>query len=137
MKCEIVPFVGFESVHFGQIRAEIRSNVGEGFAPFQKASSEPTADAYDELGFHFYYDRADRLECIEAFEPADPTVVGISLIGNDLNAVIEALAEQGYFGKEIDVGYQFDEQGFSLFAPHSKIEGVTIFCRGYFGDEDA
>ncbi len=81
---------------------------------------------------HCYYDENDCLECIELFEPNPVSFAGVALAGRETAIVLEELEEQGLDAREIDVGYEFDEQGFALYAPRSIVEGVTVFRRGYY-----
>ncbi len=136
MDWEVSPFVGIGSICFDMLRTEVRSIAGNGFVPFQKARSEPSSDAYDELGLHFHYDRAGQLECIEVFAPATLWFAGVQLVGRDRAEVVQELNQKGYFGRDVDMGCVFGEQGFSIFAPASTVDGIAVFRRGYF-DSDA
>jgi hypothetical protein len=129
---EIVPFVAIGELRFGETRQAIRQRLGGNSQSFSKSEGENETDAYDELGLHLYFDNEDRLEFVEAFEPAIPTFQGFVLLGRDLDEVEIELSAIGYGSVRDDVGLKFDGAGIALFAPARVVEGIAVFRRGYY-----
>ena len=132
MAWEITPYESVGPVRLGRQRNEIRRQLGPGFTSFAKDVGENKTDAYDELGIHLYYDDEDRLEMVEAFEPASPTLKGIALLCREIEQVEDDLAKRGYKGRPTDVGYRYDDAGIALTLNGSAIEGVAVFRKGYY-----
>ncbi len=130
---QVIPFEGLGPLRFGSSRAEIRTLLGDGFKTFAKQpASLAVTDAYENLGLHLYYDSAERLEFIEAFEPIDPIYSGIHLLGSDRTLVLHELQKIGHMHRFDDGGYFYDELGFALYAPIEPIEAVSLFRPGYY-----
>lgn len=134
MTWKITPYESVGPVQLGQRRNEIRRQLGPGFTSFAKDVGETETDAYDELGIHLYYDDEDRLELVEAFEPASVSLKGIALLCREFEQVEHDLARQGYKGKPTDVGYRYNDAGIALTLQGSTIEGVAVFQKGYYED---
>jgi hypothetical protein len=128
---DIEPYVGLGEAHFGKTREGIRDLLGEEFESFQKSSDSPIlTDSYDSLGLHLYFDDSDRLEYIECFDPAAPTVNKISLLGRPISEASADLKSLGSTVRPYDEGLDFPELGISLYAPDDVVESVGIFPRG-------
>jgi|GEM_PF-2293653 len=134
MTWDITPYRSVGSLQLGRHRNEIRRQLGADFTSFTKDIGESEADAYDHLGIHLYYDDDDRLEMVELFQPASPTLKDVSLLGRDYEQVANALAEHGYKAKPTDVGYSYEDAGVALTLNGSEIEGVAVFRKGYYAD---
>jgi len=132
---EINPFHGVGKLSFGESRDNLRRELGGAVESFRKTAGANETDAYDDLGMHLYFDNQDRLEFVELFEPAQVVFRGVKLIGRDAETVKMRLAKLGWASSETDIGYQWDQAGFSFFPQTGEIEGVGVFRRGYY-DED-
>lgn len=130
---QVRPFDGLGPLGFGLSRAEIHALLGDGFKTFAKQpASVAVTDAYEDLGLHLYYDSAERLEFIEAFEPTDPIYSGVHLLRSERTLVLQELQESGHMPRFDDGGYFYDELGFALYAPIERIEAVSLFRPGYY-----
>lgn len=129
---DIIPFSGLGDLRFGVSRATVHALLGNNFKSFRKSPySTNDTDAYDELGFHLYYDNDDQLEYIETYPPCNPMYDGVSLFGKDTKALLQELSEMGYYPVDDDEGYNFEQLGFGLYIPDEKIEAVSIYRKGY------
>jgi hypothetical protein len=129
---EIVPFTSVGGLCFGTTRHRSRERLGGGSQSFRKVVGATETDAYDALGLHLYFDDEERLEFVEAFEPASPSFRGILLLGRDRGEVAEELTAMGYDLTQDAYGLRCDGAGFALTAPDGIVEGVGVFREGYY-----
>jgi hypothetical protein len=129
---EIVPFISYGRLCFGDTRHSIRERLGVHYQSFQKDVGENETDAYDGLGLHLYFDDEDRLEFVEAFEPASPLFRGIMLLSRGRDEFAAEVVAMGQSVTLDDYGLRCDGAGFALTAPNGIVEGVGIFRRGYY-----
>jgi len=128
----IEPFESLGALRFGMRKGEAQQVLGEPPKEFHKGFSENVTEAYNGTGVHVYYDADATVEFIEVFPPSRPTFRGIDLMRPDAAAVIADLAKLGLTVRDDgEGGLWFDKEGFSLFAPAGKTEGVSVFRRGY------
>ncbi|MEN8694143.1 MAG: hypothetical protein ABF334_05005 [Akkermansiaceae bacterium] len=133
MSREIIPFTGFVGAQFGQLRSKVRQTLGSGFSSFKKTPfSETETDAYDNLGIHLFYNKDDRLEFIEAFPPAQVHFKGIEFINQNIDAVIGEMKQFCSDYRFEEPSYFFDDYGLVLNEEDGKIEGVSLFSKGYY-----
>ena len=50
--------------------------------------------------------------------------------------VVKQLDACGIRGVPDPVGYDYPEYGFGLYAPDERLEGVTIYARGYYDRDE-
>lgn len=129
---EITPFTGLGAIFFGETRQKVRRLVDSKCHAFRKDIGENETDAFDELGLHIYYDIEDRVEFIEAFDPALVTFRGVLFLGRSIDEVASAMSALGYSAIQTDVGLKYETVGIALTAPSGVIEGVGVFRRGYY-----
>lgn len=129
---EIVPFISVGGCYFGTPRHRIRERLGDGYRSFRKGIGGNETDSYDALGLHLYFDDKDRLEFVEAFEPALPSFRGIFLLGRDRDDVAAELSAMGYKSTQDFYGLQCGDAGFALTCPGRIIEGVGVCRKGYY-----
>lgn len=129
---EIAPFKSIGILHFGQSRREVRELLGEGFKSFHRGQEPTLTDFYTELGLLLYYDKDDRLEFVEVVRPCNVIFNGISLLENDLQAVLTNLLAQGYEPMRDETGFKYESLGFWLYTPFHVIEAVSVFPKGYY-----
>lgn len=135
MDMEIVPFESIGELRFGESRDTVRRRLGGGYHSFNKDVGENETDAYDDLGLHLYFGHGDRLEFVEAFFPASPSLGGIELLGRPMDDVASDLFARGHKPFPDDVGFQFESAGVGLIGREGVVEGVAIFRRGYYGED--
>jgi hypothetical protein len=129
---EIVPYTSVGGLCFGTTRNRIRERLGGGSQAFRKVDCANETDAYDALGLHLYFDDEERLEFVEAFDPASPSFRGTRLLGRDRDEVAAELTAMGYDLTQDSYGLRCDGAGFALTAPDGMVEGVGIFRKGYY-----
>jgi len=126
------PFQSLGKLRFGMRKGEPERVLGEPPKEFQKGLSKNVTEAYNGAGVHVYYDDDETVEFIEAFPPSHPTYRGIDLMKPKAEEVVAKLARLGLKVRDDgEGGLWFDDQGFSLFAPGGRTEGVSVFRRGY------
>jgi hypothetical protein len=130
---EIVPFRSIGKLSFGDSRQIAREKLASTFSTFEKAS-ELEVDSFDDIGLHLYYDNEDRLEFVEAFDPAKVVFRGISFLGRDLRAITEDMKAIGFNSTESDVGVKILEAGIAITAPSGVVEGIAAHRKGYYDD---
>jgi hypothetical protein len=129
---EIEPFRGLGELTFGTSRDVCRAILGGQFESFARVGGGGAeTDSFDALGLQLAFDEQDKLAFVEAFPPADIRYRGVRLLG-ELSEVTEELTTHGIVGKQDAVGYDFPEHGFGLYAPHEKVEAVSVYRRGYY-----
>jgi hypothetical protein len=129
---EVVPYISIGNLSFGDLRDEARSRIASRVEPFSKVPGKPEVDAYDDLGMHLYYDEEDRLEFVEAFEPANVTFRGVSFLGRWVTDIKSDMKSLGFSYRNTDVGLIFDAAGISITAEEGIAEGVGAFKNGYY-----
>ena len=128
----ISPFESLGPLRFGATAPEVQAAAGGTPTRFQKGASPNLTEAYDEIGFHAYYDSDEKLEFIDAFPPCRVTYAGVDLLRPKMSDATEELASLGLQGRDDrDGSLWFDQHGFGLYAPHGHVEGVSVFRRGY------
>jgi|SRR5579864_1340719 len=131
---EISSFESVGSLRFGDLRQDIRKRLVGNYVTFKKDVGENDTDAYNELGLHLYYNKQDRLEFVEIFEPAQPQFRGILFIGRDVSDVSNDLKKLGFSTESDEVGLNCPEAGIGLTASDGIIEGVAVFRKGYYDE---
>lgn len=110
----------------------MRAALGKIPREFEKGSDPNPVEAYDIAGVHAYYDGAERLELLEAFDPCRPVYANVQLLGADGASVLAKLSALGLVGRDDgEGGIWFDDHGFALVAPAEAVEGISVFRRGY------
>jgi len=131
----IVPFLSIGDLRFGEFRENVRSRLGGKHQAFKKAGGLSETDAYDDLGFHLYYDTEERLEYVETFSPANATFEGIEMLGRSSEEVVEDLSKAGHSCSFMDsVSLNCDSAGITLYVPDSVVQAVGAYRQGYFDD---
>jgi hypothetical protein len=146
MEFIIKPFESLGPVKFGATVDEVRTVLNSPWESFRKnVAVDKTTDAFDQLGFHVYYNEANQCEAIECFASATLSFQGQRLIGRSYQEL------RDWF-KLIDPqiiidsgGLEARSFGIAIYAPNFHeidrpteiIEGAMIVDRGYFqrGDE--
>jgi hypothetical protein len=128
----VEPFQSLGKLRFGMRKGEPERVLGESPKEFQKGSLKTLTEAYNGAGVHVYYDANGTVDIIDAFPPSQPTYRGIDLMKPEADEVVADLAKLGLTVRnDGQGGLWFDDQGFSLFAPDGRTEGVSVFRRGY------
>jgi hypothetical protein len=106
--------------------------LGSAFESFVKGEGENETDAYDDLGFHLYYDIQDRLEFIESFEPAILTVRTVILSERNVQELNRELALLGFSAEVTDVGFRYPDAGIAFTVSDNVVESVAAHRKGYY-----
>lgn len=130
---EIVPFRSIGSIQFGESKHIVRQRLQSLPSEFQKDVNEESTDTYDDCGVHLYYDCQQRIEFVEAFAPADPTLINVIFIGSTLDEVVSDLLRIGFSSETSEMGCMVHEAGLAVITPMGFVEGVSVFRNGYFG----
>jgi len=128
---EIIPFTSIGALTFGDTRQTARNKLASSFSTFEKIVGGSETDSFDDLGLHLYFNDADHLEFVEAFDPSVVTFRGLSFLGRDLASVVSDMESLGFSATESDVGVKFNEAGIALTAPSGFVEGVAAHRKGY------
>jgi hypothetical protein len=131
---EIRPFEALGTLSFGDSRSTVREKLGKEYSSFSKKTGDVPTDAYDSLGLHLYYDQDERLEFVEAFEPAVITMNGITFLGRQVADVVHELGVKGFESVNADVGFDVPAAGIAITSLSGIIEGVAVHRKGYFDD---
>ena len=131
----IRPFQGLGDLQFGMQRATVREMLGQSREGFHKAGAPEETDAYDNFGFHLYYDEDDALEYMETYPPCDPVFDGIHLFHGQPSEIVQQLEGKGHRLIQDDVGYDLPDAGFGLYIPYESIEAVSIYRRGLYDQQ--
>lgn len=135
MPIEILPFVGIGELRFGMSRESCRAKLEAPYESFSRAGrASPEVDSYDSIGMQLSFDSEGKLEFIELFLPSRPRFLDVDLLaGASYEGVTSELMSRGLHRIEDDVGCDFPDAGFGLYAPNQAIEAVSIYRRGYYG----
>jgi hypothetical protein len=125
----VSPWVGLGDVHLGESRDAVRSLLGGRYQSFHKTPGSPLVDAYNDLGFHLYFDPTERVTFIEAFPPSCPEFQGIRLLEGKPVYAVERLRKRGHPPRWHQPTYYFDDLGLALYVPYDSVEAVGIFRR--------
>lgn len=123
----VEPTIGVDRIRFGMSRSEICSVLGEPKRQFKKTKfSESLTDDFG--SFHVFYNKDDRCEAIEIFEGIQVMVNGETLFPQAADIVkscpiVFTDEEDGFYSVEYSIGF---------YAPHGKIESITIAEKGYY-----
>lgn len=132
---EIRSYESVGNLRFSDSRQTIRGLLGNRFESFYKGPvANIITDSYDHLGLHLYFDKDDRLNFVEAFQPAKLTFHGIELLGRSIEEVDADLRAMGHIPeplKAVDAGPTYLSAGIALTVDESVVEGVAVFGRNY------
>jgi hypothetical protein len=137
MDYDLRPYDGVGALRLGISREEVHKVAGLPSDSFLKAGVSLT-DQYDSLGILVYYDSEEKVEAIELFSPAKPTLHSREVLGRPIREIIE-------WWKSLDPNLAADEAGLTsrtlgigAYAPGAArdsddpVQGVIIFKRGYY-----
>lgn len=129
---EVLPGEGVQGARFGEDRATHRERFGT-FESFERNPGDGLTDMYPGKLLMLYYDKEDKLTFIEVSAGGAEVVWdGVSLVGQPLGTVLEALRAKGVEPEfDDDSTFELPEQGIGLFttAPDEldePVEGVSV-----------
>lgn len=124
----LTPFEGVGPLRFGMTPEQVRQALGE--EPRVLTTGE---ESYRGAGVRVEYDGDERLELIQAHERRTVSYRGLALRpGLPLDAVVQVLQGVGLTERDDGEGARwFEDDGFYLYAPEGRLEGVGLFPRGY------
>ena len=109
--------------------------IGSGFTSFSRSGDEfLEVDAFDSFGVQLNFTAADTLEFIEAHAPSQVEYNGVSLVGRRLDEAVSDLQGIGLVGIPDDVGMDYPDVGFGLYAPEGVVEAVSVYPEGYYDE---
>jgi hypothetical protein len=139
MKFEIHSHEGAGPIRFGMTTTEVREAMGEEFESFMKGSdSEHPTDVFTESQCYVFYDASGKVKAIEFWEPAQPTLGGVDLLGLSYADLVKLIRAQD---PDVEVnleGFESLNLGIGSYAPdgedepESPAETVIVFRRGYY-----
>jgi hypothetical protein len=129
---EVRPFESVGAILLGSSRLAAQEAVGTAPYTFKKHAAERPIEVFEQAGLHLHFDASDRLEFIEAFDPAIVSLEGIHMLGRPIKDVTRDLVAKGIKCNVISGSVRCDTVGISLFAPSGNVESVGIYRQGYF-----
>jgi hypothetical protein len=125
MDWELIPNVGLLTLRLGDARAAVRSQFGDPRV-FRRTADAPDTDQFPQVGIMVTYGSGEVVTFIELTAPAAPTLLGILLIGRELDEVLGKLRDE-------EVQIELDPDGANVpgwrlgfYAPSGLVEGVSI-----------
>lgn len=109
----------------GAQRSEVRQRLGS-WRSFRRTPDAPEADQFADAGLMIEFDPQDRATSIELTEPAVAVYRGVSLLGRQLAAAQQALAEAGSVVDPDADGAVIDSGAVRLFVVDGVIESVYV-----------
>lgn len=131
MKFTIIPFEGTDILKLGLTREENKKILLASPERFSKAFDEVDAD---DFGFcHIFYDKNDKSEAIEFFEPTEIIFNNLSLIKKRYHEVVVAFEKlDEYLDFEEGVGFVSKKYDIGIFAPYGIVEAVLVGKKDYY-----
>src|SRR5215475_917071 len=119
---EVIPLEGIGPILLGMSRAESRSAMGIQPDTFRKGVDSPTlTDAYDNQGFHVYFDDDERVEYIEIFPSRMSAVYkGVPVFQTKADELVAIITKDSHYDNddpELGFSYVFPELELSLWRP--------------------
>lgn len=128
----ITPFCSVGVLVFGDSREVVRAKLDAEYSTFTKDVGENETDSFDSIGIHLYYDEEEKLEFVEAFNPAEITFRGLRFLGREVSSVTKEMEAIGFKSVVADAGIDFPAAGIALTAPSGTIEGIAAHRKGYY-----
>ncbi len=112
-------------VSLGTSRDVVRATLGE-HDTFRRTPDSEEADHFVEVGAMATYSPDGALVMLELVDPAKAVVDGLQLLGEHVDALVEALAAQGVEVLPDEMGAVIPALEIGLYAPDGTVEGVQI-----------
>lgn len=112
-------------VSLGDPRDRVRATLGE-HRTFRRTTESEEADQFVEAGAMATYSPDGTLVMLELVDPAKAVVEGLQLIGEPVDALVEALAAQGVEVVPDEMGAVIPALEIGLYAPDGTVEGVQV-----------
>lgn len=127
---EVIPWVGIEDVRFGESRKDFRERLGD-FSSFKRSPGDLPIDHYPSMGLMLHFDRADRLEYIEATAVSEISFSGINLSGRPFGEILDELRSNSIDFVIDGAGCALTRYGIELYTPAPdepdiNVEGVAL-----------
>ena len=118
-----------DAVSLGEARDVVRATLGE-YRTFRRTTQSDEADHFVEVGAMATYSPDGALVLLELADPARAVLEGVQLLGEPVDAPIEALAAQGVQVVPDEMGAIIPALEIGLYAPGGVVEGVGIGSDG-------
>lgn len=131
---EVIPGVGLEVARFGEARATLRERLGE-FSSFVRSPGDSPTDHFASHGLLLSFNKADRLNFIEATPASGIYFSGVLLCGRPFGEILHDLDDLKIEVDVDDAGCSLPGIGLSLYTPAPdepdvNVEGVALSPRG-------
>ncbi|MBS0412376.1 MAG: hypothetical protein JSR86_20830 [Proteobacteria bacterium] len=135
MDFHIFPVTGCRELPFGLARSQVRSVIpGRVDSPFRTSEE----DGFLDTGLFALFDKNERLNAVEFFEPAQVFLGDQQLLGMPFGEAKRLLAAVGGDVEEEDAGASCANIGIGLYVPAARdypddpVETVIVFKEGYY-----
>ena len=112
-------------VSLGQSRDEVRETLGD-FRTFRRTPDSEEADQFVDSGAMATYSPDGSLVLLELTDPAEVELQGVQLIGERVEALVEALGMKGFEVVPDEMGAVVPSLSVGLYAPGGTVEGVVL-----------
>ncbi|MYT06354.1 MULTISPECIES: hypothetical protein [Streptomyces] len=136
---DVIPWVGIEGVHFGSLRKDVRERLGD-CSSFERSPGDSLIDYYPSMGLMLHFDRADRLDFIEATVESELSFSGINLSGRPFGEVLDELRSNSIDFVLDGAGCVLTGYGIELYTPapdELDIDVVGVALRGLMDSRDS
>lgn len=116
---------GFEGCPLGASREQVERALGTADATFRRVPSGPLVHDFQRHGAQVTFDESGRVAFVEVYEPADPSLHGIALLGRAEEDVCDDLRAAGIEVVTADAGFILPGWGVGLFVEGSVVTAVS------------
>lgn len=135
----VIPKTSVGPVVFGQNREQVRVAAKSPVTPFWKTpESTVQTDAFDELGFHVYYDENDRCVAVEMWEESDPVLDDVHFFSMTPKMASSWLSQMDPNMTSDSVSATSNKICISIYSDaginseNEKLDSVIVFVDGYY-----
>lgn len=139
MSVLIIPKVSVGPIVLGQNREEVRVAAKSPVSPFRKTpESTVLTDAFDELGFHVFYDKKDRCVAVELWEESDPVLDDVHIFAMSPKEATTWLSQRDPDMSSDNVSATSYNVGISIYSEaginseNEMLDSVLVFSEGNF-----
>lgn len=139
MSLFIIPKTSAGPVVLGQNREQVRIAAKSPVSPFRKTpDSTGLTDAFDELGFHVFYDPNDRCVAVELWEESDPVFDDVHFFSMSPKEAALWLSQLDSDMSSDSVSATSNKLGISLYSEaginsdNAILDSVLVFSDDYF-----
>lgn len=128
MKFSLSKEKGEKCLFFKQSREHVRTVLASDYVEFRKSQfSSNTADNFNKLGVHCFYDEHNLLQEIEIFKPSLVFILGIDFLGKRKDFLEKILSNLNIKYDSDEMGIVIDELGVSTVSDKINITECIYF----------